>query len=178
MAKSRIVKQSVVEFLKTKVKPQKSVVFLGTQKTEEPVTAEINLNFRKAAYGKGIRIQIVKNTLSKLVFESLPDLEGQTYVTYLENEAESDEIKATKAVVELIKAEEFTKSFNIIGSVVNGEFLDDEQTKILSKTPSKEESMARIAGALNALPAKIAALTKEISAKLARAVNEVSKTKA
>lgn len=111
----------------------------------------------------------------KRAFDNVPELKGPTYLAYLVDGSESDEITVPKAIVSTI-TKDFEDNLNIVGSIVNGEFVNFESTIILSKTPSKEESMARIAGDLNQLATRIAVSVKEIPTKIVRVISEYSKT--
>lgn len=175
MAITRDQKVTILDILTNSVATQKSVLFLTTQDTEESVNAATNQKFRMEARKQGVMIQIVKNTLLKRVFPSLPDLTGQTYVAYLFDGEQSDEVTVAKGVVDLV-SKDFKMNFDYVGSVVVGEFYDKTQTIKLAKTPTKEESMAKLAGALNQITAKIAIGLKEVSAGVARGVSEYSKT--
>jgi large subunit ribosomal protein L10 len=168
-------KVTILDVLTNNVATQKSVLFLTTKNTEEPVDAATNQKFRMAAREKGVMIQIIKNTLIKRVFPNLPELNGQTYVAYLFDGQESDEVTVAKGVVDLV-SKDFKMNFDYVGSVVVGEFYDKTQTIKLAKTPTKEESMAQLAGALNQITAKIAIGVKEIPTGVARGVSEYSKT--
>lgn len=177
MARKRAYKVDLMSKLEEQVASQKSVVLLTTNGAKVSLNSDMNVDFRRKAMESGVKIQILKNTLTRRLFEGVPDLQGQTYISYLKNADESDEIAVPKVVVELVKSKEFKDSFNIVGAVVNGEFIDHNQTEILSNTPTREDSFAMAAGAIKSIAAKIAMLTKEIPTKVARATNEMSKTK-
>jgi large subunit ribosomal protein L10 len=111
------------------------------------------------------------------MFENLPDkLKGQTYLAYLENGESSNEVAVPKSIVKSVE-ENFSKNFQIYGAVVNGEFFDTKQTINLSKVPSKEDSMAMIAGSISQIISRIALVINEIPSSTARAINEVAKQK-
>ena len=90
---------------------------------------------------------------------------------------DADEVTVPKAIVDLVK-EDYKSKFSIVGSVVNGDFLDASQSKQLASVPSFNDSMAMVAGSLNALTAKIARTVNELPSGIARGVQEVSKQKA
>lgn len=175
MAVTREKKVTILDILTNNVATQKSVLFLTTKGTETTIDALTNQKFRMEARKQGLMIQVIKNSLIKRVFPSLPELVGQTYVAYMFDGSSTDEVSVAKAVVDLV-SKDFKVNFDYIGSVVVGEFLDKTQTLRLSKTPTKEQSLAQIAGALNQITAKIAIGVKEVSTGLARGVSEYSKT--
>jgi large subunit ribosomal protein L10 len=78
---------------------------------------------------------------------------------------------ALKAYQDFQKA---TKKTEIRGGVMEGKLLSEEQVKAIADLPSKEQLMAQIAGALNAVTAKIAIGVKEVPNSLARAIKAVS----
>ncbi len=175
MAITRDQKVTILDVLTNNVATQKSVLFLTTKGTEASVDATTNQQFRMAARQKGVMIQVIKNTLIQRVFPSVPQLVGQTYVAYLVNGQESDEVTVAKGIVDLV-SKDFKMNFDYIGSVVVGEFYDKTETVKLAKTPTKEESMAQLAGALNQITARIAIGVKEIPSGVVRGVSEYSKT--
>lgn len=78
---------------------------------------------------------------------------------------------AIKAYQEFQKV---TKKTTIRGGVFDGQALSEEQVKAIGSLPSKEELMAQVAGALNALTTKIAFGIKEVPASLARATQAIA----
>ncbi len=78
---------------------------------------------------------------------------------------------AIKAYQEFQKV---TKKTTIRGGVFDGQALNEEQVKAIGSLPSKEELMAQVAGALNALTTKIAFGIKEVPASLARATQAIA----
>jgi large subunit ribosomal protein L10 len=176
MAVSRKKKESIYGELKDSIATQKAVLVLTTKDTAASLNSEYNSNFRKEARKSGVVIQVVKNTLINKAFSSVPSLEGQTYLAYLEDHIPSDEIAVPKAVVGLV-GKDFKDNFLIFGSIVNGEFYNTTKTELLASTPSLEESLAMIAGSLNQVATKLALVIKEIPSSVARGVSEVQKIK-
>jgi len=176
MATSYSHKVAVMNLLNEHVAPQASVVFLTSLGGKESVTSSVNFKVRTAVRSKGVVLKVVKNTLLNKTFTDLPQLVGPTYVAFMLDKEETDEISTPKAVVEVVN-ESFKDNFVIVGSVVNGSFLDSSKTVQLAKTPSKDQSLSQIAGALNAIIAKIAIGVKEVPSGLARSISEVSKSK-
>lgn len=180
MAKTRAQKIADLSRLREEVASQKAVVILTTKSAKESLNASKNVDLRKKIAESNIGIEVVKNTLIPLAFEQtkeIPNLTGQNFLVYSKNWQQTDEVTTPKVIVNLVK-KEFADNFEIVGSVVNGEFYDATKTVVLSKTPSKQDSMAMVAGMLQTIGGgKIASLSKEIVGKLARAIGEVAKTK-
>jgi len=170
-------KSLILDFFEKEKQKQKTFVLLSTENSKESVTCSVNFSFRKALRESEIpiRVQIVKNTLIENIF-GVQNLRGQTYVAFLADPEEStDEVQAPKNVVKTIN-KSFKLNFNIVGSVVNGEFLDKENTIELSNTPSFKDSMAMVGGALNQIISSIAVGVKEVPSGIARGIAEYSKT--
>lgn len=176
MAVSHAQKVTIFQDLKNSVSTQKAVLVLTTRGTEATLNSEKNTQFRQEARKSGVILKVFKNTLIQKTFSNVPDLIGQTYLAYLEDKNQSDEIKVPKSIVGLI-SKDFKENFIVIGSVVNGEFLDKNQTVQLSKTPSLQDSMAMVAGSLNQIATKLAVVIKEIPSSVARGISEVQKIK-
>lgn len=176
MATSKAKKQVVLSLLENEVKNQKSVIFLTTKNAQETLNAEKNFKLRKQARNSGVVIKVVKNSLLKKTFPDLDNLEGQTYMAFLEI-GPGDEVQVPKAMVDIVKTG-FEKEFQIIGSLVAGEIYDEAKTKILANTLTKEESLSQIAGSLQQIIAKIALTVKEVNSSLARGVDAVKNKKA
>ena len=170
-------KSLILNFFEEQKQKQKTFVLLTTEGAKESTTSSVNFAFRKALReGESpVKIQIVKNTLVRNIF-GVQNLRGQTYVAFLTDPSQStDEVQAPKNVVNTIN-KSFKSNFDIIGSVVNGEFLDKENTIQLSNTPSFKESMSMVGGTINQIISSIAVGVKEVPSGIARGVSEYSKT--
>ncbi|BAZ79938.1 50S ribosomal protein L10 [Sphaerospermopsis kisseleviana CS-549] len=82
-----------------------------------------------------------------------------------------DDLSAIKAYQEFQKA---TKKTELRGGVMEGRLLKEADVKALGDLPSKEQLMAQIAGAINALATKVAVGINEVPSSLARAIQAVS----
>lgn len=78
---------------------------------------------------------------------------------------------AIKAYQEFQKV---TKKTELRGGVLEGRLLKEPDVKVLGDLPSKEQLIAQIAGAINALATKIAVGINEVPGSLARALQAVS----
>ena len=180
MATSKAQKVQTLSMLQENVVQQKAVVFLTTKGSEESLNAAKNVEIRQKANAENVALKVIKNTLIVKTFghaSGFPEnLTGPTFVVYAKS-GETDEVTVPKAIINLVK-KDFKGNFQIFGSVINGEFYDGKRTELLANTPSKLDSMAKLAGVLQQLGGgKIASLLKEVSAQTARAIGEVAKTK-
>lgn len=117
--------------------------------------------------------KVTKNTLMRIAVEGnenweamVPLLEGTSAFIF----AKDDFGTAVKAYQAFQKD---TKKTEIRGGVLEGQKLDVEQVKALTELPTKDELIARIAGAINSIPTKLAVGTKAVPQKLAVGVKEV-----
>jgi large subunit ribosomal protein L10 len=175
MAITRSKKQSIFDSLTGDIAKQKAVVLLTTKGSEVSLTASSNYELRKQARAKGLKLQVIKNTLINKAFEEVPTLNGVTFLAYMVDGSSTDEVTVPKAMVDLV-TKEFKTQMTVLGSVVNGEFFDKAKTIQLSKVSTKDESIAKIAGSLNQITAKIAIAVKEVPASIARGLNAYQKT--
>jgi large subunit ribosomal protein L10 len=173
MAVLKSKKQAIFAELTNEIATQKAVVLLTTKDSTENLTAQSNTDLRRVLRKSGIKVQVIKNTLINKAFADAPTLVGPTYLTYMVDGSDTDEVTVPKEVTKILK--DFADNISLYGSIVNGEFLDKAKTIQLSKVSTKEESLAKIAGALNSITAKIALSIKEVPASIARGVNAHSK---
>ncbi|MGL4759741.1 MAG: 50S ribosomal protein L10 [Patescibacteria group bacterium] len=174
MAITRIKKESIFSELQNEIASQKAVVLLTSKDSKEALNAMSNTKIRRELRNAGVKVQVIKNTLINKTFSDAPKLIGPTYVTYLVDGSNSDEVTVPKLVAGVLK--EYADNLILLGSVVNGEFYNKAQTIQLANVSTKEESLAKIAGALNQITARIAISVKEVPASIARGVNAYSKT--
>jgi large subunit ribosomal protein L10 len=85
--------------------------------------------------------------------------------------AKDDVGAAVKAYQEFQKV---TKKTEVIGGVMEGKLLSQNDIKAIADLPSKEQLYAMIAGATNSIVANIAVAVKEIPTGVARAVQAVA----
>jgi large subunit ribosomal protein L10 len=78
---------------------------------------------------------------------------------------------AVKAYQEFQKV---TKKSEVIGGVMEGKLLSQNDIKAIADLPSKEQLYAQIAGATNSIVANIAVVVQEIPTGVARAVQAVA----
>lgn len=180
MAISRNQKEALIKELLENAMSQKAVVLLNSE-GKEAMDAASNFELRNGANQNGVTLKIVKNTLVKRLLDDaegdIPEFTGQTYMAYSLDSEKADEVSVPKAIVSLV-AKDFKNNLKVLGAVVNGQFLDSETAIQLSKTPSKDESIATLAGMLSRLAGgTIATLLNDNASKIARSIAEVAKTK-
>lgn len=135
--------------------------------------AEIT-DLRRRLRPTGTECKVTKNTLMEKAVDG--DRNWQPIQDLLQGSSAfllvKDDIGgAIKAYQDFQKA---TKKSELKGGVMEGRRLSDVDVKAIGDLPSKEQLMAQIAGALNALTTKIAVGIKEVPASIARGIKAVS----
>jgi len=178
MAITRKNKEEIVAELEATLESNKAVVLLSTDGAEETLSAIQNTEFRSKAMEGSVKLKVIKNNLVRKALEKfeLPEFMGSTYVAYLTNPENGDEIIVPKVTVNLTKEKDYKKSIKVLGAVVNGEFYDTAKVIELSNVSSFPDSMSMIAGMLEQITAKVARGVKEIPTTVARGVSEAGKT--
>lgn len=105
--------------------------------------------FKKQLREQGMGFQIIKNTLFKIALkkegiEVSSDLLDQPVAVVW---GLSDEVTPSKMAVEFKKTAE---KLDIIGGIVNSEFVDPSIIKQLAALPGRDELYAKLVGSLNA----------------------------
>ncbi len=169
---SRQVKSYIIRELKERYSDTDSALVVNPVGLTGPETAE----FRKALRQKGIRMQVVKNSMLRLATQGTR-LEGIAEVL----EGPCAVLTGGDSIVDVAKEiVEWTKKFDVLqirGAVVEGDVLGAEQAKELAKMPSRTELIgqvvtlaqspaARIAGAIGSPASYIAGCIKSLVEKL------------
>ncbi|MDJ0615157.1 MAG: 50S ribosomal protein L10 [Calothrix sp. MO_192.B10] len=118
----------------------------------------------------GTVCKVTKNTLMGIAIQD--DENWQPMSEFLKGSSafllvKEDFSSAIKAYQAFQKA---TKKTELRGGVMDGQILKEADVKALGDLPSKEQLMAQMAGALNALATKIAVGINEVPSSLARAL--------
>ena len=134
--------------------------------------AEIT-DLRNRLRPKGAICKITKNTLMRIAVDG--DDTWQPMTEFLKESSAFLLVKedlggAIKAYQEFKKA---TKKTELRGGVMEGRALSEADIKAITELPSKEELIARIAGAINAVPTKLAVGLNAVPTKLAVGIKEV-----
>ncbi|MCZ2202190.1 50S ribosomal protein L10 [Cylindrospermopsis raciborskii] len=135
--------------------------------------AEIT-DLRRRLRPSGTICKVTKNTFMGLAIQE--DKKWQPMSELLKGSSafllvKEDFSSAIKAYQEFQKA---TKKTELRGGVMEGRLLKDEDVKALGDLPSKEQLMAQIAGAINALSTKVAVGIKEVPSSLARGIQAIA----
>jgi large subunit ribosomal protein L10 len=135
--------------------------------------AEIT-DLRNRIRPKGGVCKVTKNTLMKIAvkdderWEAISPICKESTAFLLIGE---DIGGALKAYQDFQKA---SKKSVILGGAMEGKLLSEADVKAIADLPSKEQLMAQIAGALNAVTAKIAIGVNQVPSGLARALQAVA----
>ncbi len=122
----------------------------------------------------GAVCKVTKNTLMRIAvdgsenWQPLTELLSDSSAFVLTGE---DVGAAVKAYQEFQKA---SKKTELRGGVMEGRLLSQGDVKAIGDLPSKEQLIAQIAGAINALATKVAVGINEVPASLARGIRAVS----
>ena len=134
--------------------------------------AEIT-DLRNRLRESGAVCKITKNTLMRIAVDG--DDAWQPMTAFLKDSSaflllKDDLGKGIKAYQAFQKD---TKKTELRGGVMEGRALNEADIKAITDLPTKEELIARIAGAINAIPTKLAVGTKAVPTKLAVGIREV-----
>ncbi len=131
-------------------------------------------DLRRRLRPSGTVCKVTKNTLMGIAIQDQEAmatpaelLKGSSAFLLVEEDFSS----AIKAYQEFQKV---TKKTELRGGVMEGRLLKEPDVKALGDLPSKEQLMAQIAGAINALATKIAVGINEVPGSLARALQAVA----
>lgn len=134
--------------------------------------AEIS-DLRNRLRETGSTCKVTKNTLMRIAIDG--DEAWQPMTEFLKESSaflllKDDLGKAIKAYQAFQKD---TKKTTLRGGVMEGRALSEDDIKAITELPTKEELIARIAGAINSIPTKLAVGTKAVPTKLAIGIKEV-----
>lgn len=134
--------------------------------------AEIT-NLRNRLRPKGAVCKIAKNTLVRIAVEGDSNWEPMT--EFLKDTSAFVLVKDDLggAIKEYQAFQKESKKTTLRGGVMEGQALTEEQIKAITELPTKEELMARLAGAIKAMPTRVAVGINAVPTKLAVGINEV-----
>ena len=135
--------------------------------------AEIT-DLRRRLRPTGTDCKVSKNTLMGIAIEGQDKWQPMTELLTGSSAfllVKEDFSGAIKAYQDFQKA---SKKTELRGGVMEGRLLKEADVKALGDLPSKEQLMAQIAGALNALATKIAVGVNEVPASLGRGIRAYS----
>jgi large subunit ribosomal protein L10 len=135
--------------------------------------AEIS-DLRRRLRPTGTSCKVTKNTFMRIAIDG--DDNWQPMTEFLKGSSaillvQEDISGAIKAYQDFQKA---SKKTELRGGVMEGRALTEQDVKALGDLPSKEQLIAQIAGAINALATKIAVAINEVPSGLARSLQAVA----
>ncbi|NJL01532.1 MAG: 50S ribosomal protein L10 [Spirulinaceae cyanobacterium RM2_2_10] len=169
MGRTRADKESVVADLKQQLSEAQLAIAIDYQGLS---VAEIG-DLRNRLRPTGAVCKVTKNTLMRIAVEA--DETWQPMTEFLAGSnafvlLKDDLGGAIRAYQEFKKQ---TKKTEFRGGVMQGRALNEDDVKAIADLPSKEELLAQVAGAINAVATKLAFGIKEVPSSLARGINEV-----
>jgi large subunit ribosomal protein L10 len=134
--------------------------------------AEIT-NLRNRLRPKGAVCKVTKNTLMRIAVEGDSNWEAMT--EFLSDSSAFVLVKEDfgGAIKEYQAFQKESKKTTLRGGVMEGQALTEDQVKAITELPTKEELMARLAGAIKAMPTRLAVGINAVPTKLAVGINEV-----
>lgn len=163
-------KQAIVTELKQTLSESQLALVIDYQGL---TVAEIT-DLRRRLSPTGTICKVTKNTLMGIAIDGQDNWQPMTELLQGSSAfllVKDDFSGAIKAYQDFQKA---SKKTELRGGVMEGRLLKEDDVKALGDLPSKEELMAQIAGALNALATKIAVGINEVPASLGRSLKAVS----
>ncbi|NJN62230.1 MAG: 50S ribosomal protein L10 [Coleofasciculaceae cyanobacterium RL_1_1] len=171
MGKTLEDKKAIVADLKSRLSEAKLAVVIDYQGLS---VAQIT-NLRSRLREHGATCTVAKNTLMRIAVEGDENwsalqglLSGTSAFIFAGEETMSASLKAYQAF------QKESKKTELRGGVLDGEALSVDHVKALADLPTKDELYARIAGAIKAVPTKLAKSVNEVPASLARALKAVA----
>lgn len=164
MGRTKESKDAIITELKESLSESQMALVIDYQGLS---VAEIT-DLRRRLRPKGASCKVTKNTLMGIAVDG--DTKWQPIEEFLKGSSAFLLVKddfggAIKAYQDFQKA---TKKTALRGGVLDGKALSEADVKAIADLPSKEQLMAQIAGALNAVTAKIAIGINEVPASVAR----------
>ena len=159
-------KREIVADLKQLLSEVKLVIAIDYQGLSVAQISELRQNLRPA----GATCKIAKNTLMRIAVEE--DETWKPMTEFLKGSSallliKDDFSAAIKAYQAFQKA---AKKTELRGGVMDGKLLSEADIKAIGNLPSREELIAQIAGAINAVTTKIAVSINEVPASLGRSL--------
>ena len=163
-------KQEIVADLKETLSQSQLAIVINYQGLS---VAEI-MDLRRRLRPSGTVCRVAKNTLMGIAIDGQDNWQPMTELLKGSSAfllVKDDFSGAIKAYQDFQKA---SKKTELRGGVMEGRLLKEADVKALGDLPSKEQLIAQIAGAINALATKIAVGINEVPASLGRSIKAVS----
>ncbi|HEY9673635.1 MAG TPA: 50S ribosomal protein L10 [Waterburya sp.] len=163
-------KQEVIEDLKQILSESQLAIVINYQGLS---VAEIT-DLRRRLRPTGTVCKVTKNTLMQRAIDG--DANWQPMTEFLNGATAFMLVKediggAIKAYQDFQKA---TKKTEVKGGVMEGRALSQDQVKAIGDLPSKEQLIAQVAGAINAVATKLAVSINEVPASLGRSIRAIA----
>ncbi len=169
MGRTREDKEHIVERLKTTLSQSQ----LGLVIEYQGLSVAEMTDLRRRMQPSGTQCRMAKNTLMELAVREDPQwqpmrkfLKGASIFLLVQEDMKG----AIKAYQEFQRV---SKKTELRGGVFSGQALTPDDVKALTELPSREELMGRIAGALVAVPTRLAVGLHAVPTQLAVGVQEV-----
>ena len=153
-----------------KEKVEKAQVAIVTE--YKGMSVEEITKLRRALQKEDGDYMVTKNTLAKIAvkdtnYELLSDLlTGPIAIAF----GYGDQVMPAKALAKFIKE---TETGKIVGAVLDGKLLSEEEAKALASLPSKQEIYAKMLGCINSPASGIANSVNAVMSQLTRAMAAV-----
>ena len=153
-----------------KEKVEKAQVAIVTE--YKGMSVEEITKLRRALQKEDGDYMVTKNTLAKIAvkdtnYELLSDLlTGPIAIAF----GYGDQVMPAKALAKFIKE---TEKGKIVGAVLDGKLLSEEEAKALASLPSKQEIYAKMLGCINSPASGIANSVNAVMSQLTRAMAAV-----
>lgn len=132
---------------------------------------------RRSIRESGAIMKVYKNTIMRIALKELDlvdmdsILEGPSAFVF----CEGDVAAAAKAITEYAKTNE---NLSVKGGMMDGKFVTPEEVAAIASLPSKEELLAKIAGAISGVARGVATSINGVPSGLAQAIKQVAGQKA
>ena len=132
--------------------------------------------FRATCREKSVECRVVKNRLARIAADDADlsilkeHLNGPTAIMF----GPESQVDPAKIVVDFAKDNE---AMEIKGGILDGAYLDAKEVVALSRTPSKDELIAKMMGSINSPVSGIAMSISAVMGGLARTIDAVAKQK-
>jgi large subunit ribosomal protein L10 len=144
MPKTRVQKEELLQKLRDDVKNRALLLVNYNGLT----VAEIN-SLRDETFAAGCKVKVAKNTLlRKALRDSGVDIADAVLDQPLALIISPDDEVAISKLVQ--KFADGHDQAEILGGIIDGQFVDTDKVKLLSTLPGREELLARVVGSINA----------------------------
>ncbi len=165
-------KEAAVEEIKEKIGKAKSVILTDYRGLNFEQISDLRNKLR----AQGVEYKVFKNTLAKLATKDLDLTELDSYLvgpTAMVISYE-DAVAPAKTLVDFAR---ITKLLELKGGVVEGAVVDGESVRTLATIPPKDVLLAMFMGGLRSPLYGLAGSLNQITAGLARVLNQVAQQK-